>query len=155
MVNQEGTSTIRIDELENISEDKNIYVYDNVQNTYHNLRDNNFQITLPIGEYLNRFEITFTSESLSIENIKETNNSIVRYLNSTNAIHIISTQIDAIKRVELINMLGQNVLSWNSEDFIINTNTLTIPVKAISQGAYIVKVETNYGASSSKIVVSN
>src|SRR5690606_2106896 len=61
-----GQNTIRIDALENVPDNINIYAHDKVLNIYHDLRQSDYTFNLPSGEYLDRFEITFSSATLSV-----------------------------------------------------------------------------------------
>lgn len=56
-----GINTITIDKLENVNDAVEIYLYDSELDSYHNLRESDYQISLVKGEYLNRFKIAFTN----------------------------------------------------------------------------------------------
>ena len=57
-IDQEGNAIIRIDYLENISEDTTIYLHDKVLDVYHNLKESNYETFLTIGEHLDRLPVT-------------------------------------------------------------------------------------------------
>lgn len=57
-----------------------------------------------------------------------------------------------VKQIYLININGQTVGSWNSTNQPLS-NEIRIPVKNISEGNYIVKVETNYSSYNKKIII--
>ena len=57
-----GLSTIAIDNLENIANHKEIYIYDEFTGISHDLRASNFEINLEKGEYFNRFSLRFAKQ---------------------------------------------------------------------------------------------
>src|SRR5690606_24222984 len=60
-INQEGISKIKIDALENIANDFNIYLNDKELGIEHPINERPYEVYLTPGDYLNRFEITFKS----------------------------------------------------------------------------------------------
>lgn len=64
-----GAITIKIDKLENVSEEMSIFLVDKETNTLYNLRKINYTTTLPAGEYLNKYAIVFnTKKAMPDEN---------------------------------------------------------------------------------------
>ena len=51
IVNETGIIQIKIDALENVDENVDLFIKDNETNLFHDLRVSNFEIQLPIGEY--------------------------------------------------------------------------------------------------------
>ena len=68
---KEGLAVVEINNLENIDTNKNIYIHDLELDTYTNLRETNFSITLSPGEYKNRFELTFSNNDVEEEEEEE------------------------------------------------------------------------------------
>ena len=155
IINEEGISTIRIDELENIPDDKDIYIFDNELNTYHNLRINDFEINLGIGEYLDRFYVVFATEDTLSTNEEFQNQTIINYLNSSHEIYVKTLNVTEVKRISLINLLGQEILSWNSPQTYITGSAIRIPVKQISEGTYIIKVHTMSSSYNTKVIIKD
>ncbi|MCB0469364.1 MAG: hypothetical protein KDC51_01670, partial [Flavobacteriaceae bacterium] len=56
-------------------------LHDIDNNTYTNLRIQNAEVNLAAGTYTNRFEITFQSETLGVEEINDTD--LMVYQNNT------------------------------------------------------------------------
>ena len=84
----------------------------------------------------------------------ENNEVIVNYLNDTNEIYIKTPLNINAKQVYLINMIGQSIRSWN----ITNTPMgyeFKIPVKNVSDGNYIIKLETNASSINKKIIIKH
>jgi hypothetical protein len=147
-----GTIQIVFDELENFDEVIDLYIYDALLDTYTNFNDTNYQISLEAGDYVDRFFLTFMdNQSLSVVD-PEINDVIVAYLMGPNEIYIKTPSSINVKQIYLINLTGQTVGSWNSTNQPLS-NEIRIPVQNISEGAYVLKVETNYQTYNKKVIV--
>jgi hypothetical protein len=58
---KDGIATLKIDDLENIDNTLDIFIHDKELNIFHNLKTDDYEVFLLKGEYLDRFEITFSS----------------------------------------------------------------------------------------------
>jgi hypothetical protein len=58
-----------------------------------------------------------------------------------------------VEKVELYNLLGQAIGTWNVEDDQSQLN-IQLPIKNISTGTYIVKIKTTKGDTSRKIIIN-
>ena len=58
-----------------------------------------------------------------------------------------------MQQVYLINILGQSLKAWNATNTPMR-HEFTIPVKNVSEGAYIIKVETDSGTINKKVIVT-
>jgi len=148
----EGPVKFMIDNTENFDANQNVYIYDNVTNTYHEIRNQPFEVSLPIGTLENRFSLRFTSSALGVNDFDLTKEVAVTYTNNDNTINIKNNLSDTtIKSVELYNMLGQSIKSWDVKN---DTQVkIQIPINNISTGTYIVKVHTSKGDISKKIII--
>ena len=146
---ENGINTFKIDALDNVPSDLEIYIHDKTLDTYHNLRNSDYQIDLPSGEYLERFEITFTNQSLSVDDFEEMNTDVY-YSNETNDIVINNPQNIEIDSVEIINMLGQVVIKYDNID---SNSTVKLKTKNLSIGTYIIKLKTEISEISKKVLV--
>lgn len=144
-----GATTIKIDSLEHVTEATEIYIFDNQTGIYHNIRNSNFTITLPVGVYADRFSLRFAMESLgSDENV--VNPLIINFTNSNSSLNIINNDTKTtVEKVYLFNVLGQLIAHWNVE----NKTNIQIPMENISQGTYLVKVKTSNRDVSTKILI--
>ena len=77
---------------------------------------------------------------------------VVRYLLHTDEIYIKIPRSIEIKQLYLINIAGQTVASWNATNLPMS-NEMRIPIKTISEGAYILKAETNTRTYNKKIII--
>ncbi|MCH7524846.1 MAG: T9SS type A sorting domain-containing protein, partial [Bacteroidetes bacterium] len=83
------------------------------------------------------------------------NQTIVNYLNSSGEIYIHVPKAINVKQVYLINLLGQIVKSWNITNTPnISNNEFKIPVKNISEGNYIIRVETNRRTINKMVIIT-
>lgn len=146
----DGLNTITIDSLENVPDDIEIYIHDLLDDTYHNLREGDFQFFLAAGEYLDRFELTFSTEdSLSVEE-QELQSIDVYYDNEVQSIVVFNPNFVEIKSIELYNILGQNIIDIEN---ISELDYSEYEVKNLSTGTYIIKMDTLSGLLSKKVMV--
>jgi hypothetical protein len=147
-----GEVTIKIDELENIPSNTNIYLYDNQKDVYHDLINSDFKITLLIGSFNNRFSLRFEKkETLSIEEKDFNTGIIVFYSNQT--LNINNYNLDStVKTVTLFNILGQKIENCNVANR--EQTNIRIPIKNLSAGTYIAKIKTSNGNTSKKFIIN-
>ena len=149
-----GEQVISIDKLENIPNDMDIYLHDMELGVYHNLKEGDYNFNAGQGVYLNRFEIVFkTQDSLSVEEVtaQALNELQVIYDNDVKIITIKNPEQLLIDQVEIFTILGQSV--YSSDEYTANEE-LQIETKTYSTGAYIVKIETETGSISKKVLVN-
>lgn len=150
-VNEDGTNSITIDELENVPSDLNIYVHDKDLELYHDLRASDYEIFLNAGEYLDRFEITFgtAADILGIDD--EVSESLdVLYSNDKGKIILINPNQIEVKSIELFNVLGQSI---HTIENISESGYSEYEVKNLSTGTYIIKLYAASGSVSTKKVL--
>ncbi|MFG6686144.1 choice-of-anchor D domain-containing protein [Mariniflexile sp. HNIBRBA6329] len=152
-ISKQGLASIKIEALENIDTDLNIYLHDKQLNTYHNLKESKYDVYLSPGKYLNRFEVTFANEdqaSLNTNNIE--NSSLQVYFSNENRSVIIhNPHLKNIISIEIFNVLGQSVFQSNDNT---NKNYLEYKPKHISSGTYIIKLKTDAGIVSKKVLIN-
>jgi hypothetical protein len=151
-INTAGNSKIKIDELENIDSSTEIYLFDNVTGLYHDIKNQVFETNLPTGDYPDRFSIKFTSETLNNDDFEEATNGILIFTDSNNFLNIKNNTLNVIaKTVHLFNILGQNVATWNVENE--EQQNIKIPIEKFQSGTYIVKIQTDSGLLSKKVII--
>jgi hypothetical protein len=144
-----GVITIRIDTLENIPSTTEIYIFDSVTGIYHDIKNGNFVITLPVGVYENRFSMRFAMGSLGTDEYT-VNPLVVTFTNSNNSLNIRNNDTETIvEKVYLFNLLGQMIANWDVENKI----NIQIPLQNVSQGTYMVNVKTSNREVSTKIII--
>jgi len=149
-IDKEGLVVIKIDELENIDSNKDIYVHDLELDTYHNLRESDFNIILIPGEYNNRFEITFSSNAILSTQDQEAINLQAYFSNDKESIIVTNPKLININVVEMNNVLGQSVFKTNKD---LDKSYLEFKTSQLQSGMYIINVETDNTTVSKKILI--
>ena len=147
-----GNVKFNLDDKENLAEDQEVYIFDNTTGIYHSIKSQPFEINLPVGTIENRFFLRFSTTGALGTNDNEMQNGIsVAHTQTDNTIHIKNELMEAtIKSVELYNLLGQKVADWSLENQF--ETEMHLPVNNVSTGTYIVKIATDKGDISKKIL---
>lgn len=171
-----GAITIKIDRLQNVSEEIGVFLMDKETNTLYNLRENNYTTTLPAGEYHNKYALVFRTkkaapvadgnavlitEDIDAGYIDASENlvagepeiaypAITMYLDQMNtSITIKNPDLVAMNTVVLYSMLGQLVQSWET-----NTSTQNLAIPTMPQpGVYVLHAYTENGKITKKIAI--
>ncbi|MCA6423366.1 MAG: BspA family leucine-rich repeat surface protein, partial [Flavobacterium sp.] len=148
-----GNVTFEIDGKENFSDSQEIYIHDNVTNTYNSIKSQPYQVNLPAGIYETRFTLRFTNgSSLGTTDNEENQGIAVIHSQSNNMITIKNVlQEVTVKSVSLFNLLGQQVTNWKIDNQ--SQADIQLKVSDVSTGTYIVKVFTDGGEITKKILV--
>jgi uncharacterized repeat protein (TIGR01451 family) len=152
-VANEGSLTIKIDALENIPLSTEIYLYDAITEVSHDLRASNFKVFVGTGEYKKRFFLQFAERKLGLKEETKIESGVTIFYSDDNKV-IVVTNNDKnvlVTEVSLFNIVGQTISNWEIKDN--NHNQITLSVKNMSKGVYIVKTKTTKGESSTKIIV--
>ena len=150
--NTNGDITIRIDELQNITEALEIYIHDSLLDTYHDLRTSDFTAYLDSGVHNNRFELVFKDNSSTLSLDDESTESIdLHYNNSNDTIIIVNPYYLQIDSIELFDMLGKTILSIKD---IPDSNTVKLESNNLSTGTYILRANTEYGITTKKVIIN-
>lgn len=147
-----GEVKFMIDELENFNPNQPIYIYDNVTNGYHDIRNAPFALEIPAGENTSRFSLRFEKQKLAVT---EFDWSAVKmtYLQGNNQIKINNELTDGtrIEKVMLYNITGQLLGTWKTDN--MDQQEILLPVRNVSTGTYIIKADTNKGSLSQKTII--
>ncbi|PPK95639.1 putative secreted protein (Por secretion system target) [Nonlabens xylanidelens] len=145
--------SITIDDLLNVLPTQNIFIRDNVLNTYVNLMNGDYTSpVLTAGTYEDRFSVVFTlPETLSneLEQLDETD-LVVFTPNHVTEVHIKKPVEIEISDLYLINMLGQQVRTY---DMTGKMGVLKLDVSQIASGNYLIKMNTNLGVVTKKVII--
>ena len=141
---------IKITDLVNFDDDQDVYLKDNLTGVIFDLRnDQGYQFSSEIGTFNTRFEIVFEQgEALSAEDQDYQYN--LTYFNSdTNKLFVKGLQTD-VKKVMIINMLGQTIQEFTDVDFQdLNTG---LQLSKLTTGTYVAYFKTENGIKTKKIL---
>jgi hypothetical protein len=149
----EGKVKFTLDATEKLDSNQNVYIYDNLTSTYHDIRNQAFEVNLPAGTISDRFSLRFKNDSaLGVTNFDENKAVEVLFTTNNNSIIIKNDTLDrTVKTATLYNILGQSIRTWDVKNE--NQTKIEIPVTNISTGTYIVKVHTTKGDVNKKIII--
>jgi len=171
-----GDITINIDALEYPMTDYKVGLKDKALNIIHNLEESNYQVTLPAGEYHNRFSIVFFSSTPN-ENTEgippsppgdktdegdDTNNDdqnnhlnkqklIIYVNNGENVLTIKNKEFLKLQKVMLFNRFGQQVNVWTKN---LDSEMVSLPVE-VETGFYFVVVQTQKEPIFKKVMIQS
>lgn len=132
---QAGTFSFEIDHFDTFFADKEIFLEDTSNQTFHNLRNSSFTFTTTVGAFDSRFKIHYQDLSLSNNNFTS-NNDLVYVLNQNNQPKVIATNA-TIKKIIVFDMLGRTVFekqNINESEFVLfelNSKNQPLIIKTI------------------------
>ncbi|MFG6687677.1 hypothetical protein ACGK9U_13915 [Mariniflexile sp. HNIBRBA6329] len=158
-MSNDGQVEISLDALENFDTPIDLFIYDSHLNTYTQINNSNYTDTIDKGDYLDRFYLVFKNnsdassifaKSLATDEItlEDTN---ISYLHSTKELHIDTNNNFTINNIQIYNLSGQKIFSLSH----VNSNHIKVPLYSNQTKYGIVKVETNDGNLSSKLILLN
>ena len=130
---QAGTFDIAIDHFDTFFTDKNIFLEDTSNGTFHNLKNSAFTFTTAIGTFDTRFKIHYQDTSLSNDDFAGNENSVYVF-KENNQPKIVSTKSN-IASVMVYDMLGRIVFSKDK----INTSEIVLSELTQNNQALIIK----------------
>lgn len=129
---------VSIFNLKAIPESVSIYVYDKLNDSYTDIRNNTFSVTLDEGTHNDRFEITFSKQSvLNTEAVSISDFKIFENLRR-HQLEIINPNRLEMHEVKLYDVSGKLVLD---KTFFTNKRKTTIPTKSLSSGMYVISLK--------------
>lgn len=147
-----ATFKFSLSQVVNFNDAQEIYIYDDLDGTYHNLKLGDYEVILPTGIYNTRFQITFKNTVLSITNtIKE--NVFVVQNNTKQLLTVTNPNLMDIKSVTLFDMSGK--LIFNRDNLEPKTS-YEFSTASYSTGIYLVKTTFSNGQNKvQKIIISS
>ncbi|WP_347053551.1 T9SS type A sorting domain-containing protein [Flavobacterium olei] len=141
-----------IPEVINFDLSESIYLYDALDDSYHDIKFKTYETTIPPGVYDKRFSITFSKAALTVEEqIK--NNFFIIQDNKHQVLKVINPDAIPLKSMVVYDLLGRIILSDSALQ--VQTN-YGFPTAAIASGMYVVVfMSTTGGKKVQKIVITN
>ena len=145
-----GSVTIKVDEMKNVN--NNVYITDKVTGISQEIINGKANLTLDAGVYTDRFVLAFKPGSaLNIDDTIINEYTNIYSDNANKKVVIQKTSSIQIDQVELYSILGRKVISWKIKE---QNEQLKLKIKRqLPTGIYIVKLKTDKGNSSKKIVI--
>ncbi|MNQ23293.1 hypothetical protein D3C85_364540 [compost metagenome] len=147
-----ATFKFYIPEVKNFDNSQPIYLYDGLDQSYHDIKNGTYQVTVSPGSYSDRFKISFTSETLGVPDVAG-KQFIIFQDNSKNSLKASNPNNIAMKSFKLYDMLGKVVLS---KDDLGAESNFSFSTSGLSYGIYIVEfLTTDNEKLTQKVVISN
>jgi hypothetical protein len=148
-----GDFTINIAQTDGLLNNQNVFIEDKVTNKVVNLKEGNYTFNTAAGTFDDRFVLKYTNKTLDVDAMDKVDGILVLYSKNYKTLIIHNNMMDStVNTVTLYNTTGQKISNWDVEDS--GQTNIQIPIKNISSGIYIVKVNTTKGESSKKIIVN-
>jgi hypothetical protein len=148
-VDEAGTITISLHELENMEEGTELFIKDKLVDETYLINNQPFEIDLEPGEYNDRFVLVFQPKLLTIDEIS-LEEGVHTYMNNVDHEITIERILDTeIVKVELFNYIGQHVKTWTQG---LEPRHLRLYVRPAT-GAYIINVTTTHGNFSKRVII--
>lgn len=139
-------------ELANFDESQNIFVYNKADQTYHDIKNGLYEITLPEGENKTQFEITFNDNALDVRKPGKPDFDIVQN-NTTQQLNILNEKLSGIQSVQLFDLAGKLIFEKKGAETKARYQFSTAN---IATGIYIVKLTgTDNQKHAKKITIHN
>ena len=151
----DGDFTINIDQVDGSLTNQAVFIEDKLTNTVIDLKSGNYTFNTVAGTFNDRFVLKYkdTNKTLNVNETDKEDGILVLYSNNYKTLVIHNNVMDStVNTVTLYNITGQKISNWDVKDS--EQTNIQIPIKNISSGIYIVKVDTTKGESSKKIVVN-
>ncbi|WP_242118062.1 HYR domain-containing protein [Aestuariivivens sediminicola] len=149
-----GRVEVHLMGLENLPKNTKVYIYDALLGTYSKINNKAFDIVLDPGIYLNRFYVAFLKNNALTVADALLDQIGVNYLQDSKEIYIRVNNDVLVKKVQLKNMIGQTIKTWNGNLLSTFSNEIRLPVDQISEGGYIIDIQTDKGSVHKKMVIN-
>ena len=151
----QSTFKVKVSEFINFTDSENVYIHDKETGIYFDIKNSEFNINLPAGENATRFEVTFKNfNALVNDNNNLGADAFEVYQNNKNAmLTIVNTLSKDVLNCTVYDVTGKLVITKKN---LGKSNLIELPTNALSDGVYIVKLNTADNVSvEKKIIVGN
>lgn len=141
-----------VPEIINFDPEQMIYLYDDLDGSYHDIKNGMYEVTLADGIYNNRFEITFTDTELKVDEIIK-NDFLIVQDNGNQLLNILNPNLIDVSSIALYDITGRLIFK---DDKTGTNNKYQFPTTGLSESVYIVEIKSyNKEKFSQKIIISN
>ena len=157
-ISNEGMIKIKLDTLENFTEEIDVFVYDSLYDSYSRINDTSFENTTETGEFENRYFITFIDSNYNLEYYatqllssaeNDKNDLSIKYLRNSGELFFNSNLINNVEELTVYNLSGQRIINQVQ----IQSNKIKLNLNSSNSKVYIVHLKTTEGIISKKIII--
>ncbi|WP_229029285.1 T9SS type A sorting domain-containing protein [Flavobacterium sp. SLB02] len=142
-----------IPEVINFDTTQKIYIYDALDNSYHDVKNGTYEVSITPGVYNDRFKVAFRDANTLGVGSNIVKQFFISQDNVNSNLKVSNPHNFALKSFKLYDILGKNVLS--KKDLGTNEN-YTFSTTGLSSGVYITEfLTTDNQRFTEKIVISN
>ncbi|WP_426484889.1 T9SS type A sorting domain-containing protein [Flavobacterium sp. 2] len=148
-----STLKFSIPEIINFDSSQSIYIYDALDQSYHDIKNGSYEVTVAPGTYNERFKIAFVNHTLSTPDNEIFKQFIIYQDNEHNILKASNPDLLLIQSFSLYDMTGKKVFS--KKDLTANSN-YSFSTNGLSAGIYIAEFLTDENQKiTQKIIISN
>ncbi|MXO04468.1 T9SS type A sorting domain-containing protein [Flavobacterium sp. HBTb2-11-1] len=141
-----------IPETVNFDSSQNVYLLDELDSSYHDIKNGSYEVNVAPGVYNDRFKIAFKSETLGTGEISK-RNFIIYQDNQSRTLKALNPDHLKFRSFTLYDMTGKTVLNKKG---ILQQEVYNFSTATLSSGFYIVVFVTDENERiSQKIIISN
>lgn len=146
-----STLKFYVAEAVNFDESQDVFIYDDLDQSYHSIKNGEYQVTMPAGVFNNRFEITFTNATLGVSEITA-NDFMITQNNSLETLTILNPKLREVQTVSIFDISGKRIFIKEN----LQTNeSYQFSTTGLSTGVYILKMTTKEEITmTQKIIIS-
>ncbi|MBD3583381.1 T9SS type A sorting domain-containing protein [Flavobacterium selenitireducens] len=138
-VNAPATFQITMNEMINFNGSQHVYVHDKLNDTYFEITNAVYEVTMPAGVNTDRFELTFTESSLGTAPVLGADSFVILQDNPKQELRISNPNHFEVKTVALYDLTGKLVLDRTNLGAL---GEYQFSTAGLSEAVYIVKVTT-------------
>ncbi len=142
-----GNFTISLEQFDGLFQNQNVYLLDNVSNTYHDLKLGSYAFASAVGTFDGRFELRFAQDASLGSGDHADRNALVIYKDQSKI--VVNSSNAAIAKVELFDLTGRTFLSSKE----ISTHEFATSDLNIADQVLIVRVLLEDGSSQSRKII--
>ncbi|HLV15392.1 MAG TPA: T9SS type A sorting domain-containing protein, partial [Xanthomarina sp.] len=136
-----GIYTIGLDRMLNFPENTPIYLKDNLNGSFYNLKIDSVSIPFEAGTFNNRFSIVYQRDALGMPTLEENQSVYVKFNKNTDTVTLLGIDnLNEVKTVYMYAMDGKQVRLYE------NIESKAFDVSHLNDGVYILKLEMSSGA---------
>ncbi|WP_284651414.1 T9SS type A sorting domain-containing protein [Flavobacterium terrisoli] len=134
---ENSTFKFEVPQILNFDESQPIYLYDAEDDSYHDIKNGTYEVSLPTGIYNDRFQITFKDNSLNTTIAIVPSDLVVYQDNSLQMLTISNPKLIEIKSVVLYDLSGKKI--FNKSELPVQ-DSHQFSTSGLSNGVYLAEV---------------